>query len=598
MERVGAMEMEEGLKKSIDRELMRQLFKFSRPYWWLFGLAILMLLFVTGLNLAQPYIIKVAIDTAFVQKDIDAIIRLGMLLLGVTVGSFVFNLGQMYILAYASERIVLDVRHALFIHLQSMPLSFFDTNPVGKLVTRVTNDTEKIKEFFTNVAISLIRDAVLLLGIIGVMLSLNVKLAVVSIVTLPAIAYSAAVYRKRAREAYRQARIKLAEINSSVQENISGIRVIKAFNREKAKEHEFDALNREHFRYNMEELMAFAVFRPLMDIFVALTLALLIWFGGGDVIRGTVQLGVLYAFVNYAQQFFHPINDFTEKYNILQSALAASEKVFMLLEEQPAIVEREDAVKPAGLKGDIRFENVWFAYNPGEWVLRDVSFHIRPGETVGIVGATGAGKSTMTNLILRFYDVQRGRVLIDGVDVRDMDLRELRRRIGIVLQDVFLFTGTIRDNIALHNDISEEKMKQITEEVGAGFVRHLPGEYDAEVQERGLSLSLGERQLLSFARALAVEPDMLILDEATASVDTETEASIQRILAEAGKDRTTVIIAHRLSTVKNADKILVLHKGKLEELGTHEELLERKGLYYKLYQYQTREHTLAVYTAE
>ena len=377
-----------------------------------------MLLFVTGLNLAQPYIIKIAIDTAFPRGDTGEIIKLGILLLIVVSASFVFNLAQTYILNYASNRIVLDVRHALFTHLQSMPLSFFDTTPVGTLVTRVTNDTEKIKEFFTNVAISLVRDAVLLIGIVVVMLSLNVKLAFLSLVTLPAIYFSATRYRLKAREAYRQARAKLAEINASVQENISGIRVIKAFNREAAKEIEFDALNREHFRDNMEELMAFAIFRPLMDIFVALTLALLVWFGGGDVIRGSVQLGVLYAFINYAQQIFHPINDFTEKYNILQSSLAASEKVFLLLENKPALVEPEAPVRLASLKGDIRFENVWFAYNPGEWVLKGVSFHIKPGETVGIVGATGAGKSTMTNLILLFYDVQKGRVLIDGVDVR------------------------------------------------------------------------------------------------------------------------------------------------------------------------------------
>jgi len=592
------MKREEGLKKSIDREILAKLFKFSRPYLWLFGLAVLMLLFVTALNLAQPYIIKVAIDSVFPRQDVAGLIRLGALFLAVVAGSFVFNLGQTYILNYASERIVLDIRHALFVHLQSMPLSFFDNNPVGRLVTRVTNDTEKIKEFFTNVAVSLLQDAVLLIGITGVMLSLNVKLALISMITLPAVAYSAAVYRTRAREAYRQVRIKLAEINSSVQENISGIRVIKAFNREETKAGEFDILNREHFKYNMEELMAFAVFRPLMDIFIALTLALLVWFGGRDVIRGTVQLGVLYAFINYAQQMFRPINDFTEKYNILQSAMAASEKVFLLLEEKPDIVEREVPVVLPRVQGDIRFENVWFAYNPGEWVLKDVSFHIRPGETVGIVGATGAGKSTMTNLILRFYDVQRGRVLIDGIDVRELDLSALRRRIGIVLQDVFLFTGTVRDNISLHNDISQEKMKRLAEEVGADFIEQLPGQYDAEVKERGLSLSLGQRQLLSFARALAVDPDMLILDEATASVDTETEANIQRILSKAGKDRTMVIIAHRLSTVKNADRILVLHKGRLEESGTHEELLEKKGLYYKLYQYQTRESTLASYVTQ
>lgn len=592
------MKREEGLKKSIDREILGKLFVFSRPYLWLFGLAVLMLLFVTTLNLAQPYIIKVAIDSVFPRQDVDGLIRLGALFLAVVAGSFVFNLGQTYILNYASERIVLDIRHALFVHLQSMPLSFFDNNPVGRLVTRVTNDTEKIKEFFTNVAVSLLQDAVLLIGITGVMLSLNVKLALISMITLPAVAYSAAVYRTRAREAYRQVRIKLAEINSSVQENISGIRVIKAFNREEAKAGEFDILNREHFKYNMEELMAFAVFRPLMDIFIALTLALLVWLGGGDVIRGTVQLGVLYAFINYAQQMFRPINNFTEKYNILQSAMAASEKVFLLLEEKPDIVEREVPVVLPRVQGDIRFENVWFAYNPGEWVLKDVSFHIRPGETVGIVGATGAGKSTMTNLILRFYDVQRGRVLIDGIDVRELDLSALRRRIGIVLQDVFLFTGTVRDNISLHNDISQEKMKRLAEEVGADFIEHLPGQYDAEVKERGLSLSLGQRQLLSFARALAVDPDMLILDEATASVDTETEANIQRILSKAGKGRTMVIIAHRLSTVKNADRILVLHKGRLEESGTHEELLEKKGLYYKLYQYQTRESTLASYVTQ
>ena len=589
----GCKENDKKGKKPIDMELLAKLLKFSRPYLWLFAIAVLMLIFVTCLNLAQPYIIKIAIDTAFVQEDVAAIIRLGMLLLVVVAGSFVFNLGQTYILNYASNRIVLDIRHALFSHLQSMPLSFFDTTPVGTLVTRVTNDTEKIKDFFTNVAISLIRDAILLVGIIIVMLSLNIKLALISLVTLPAIVFSAARYRVKAREAYRQARAKLAEINASVQENISGIRVIKAFNRESVKEDEFEVLNREHFRYNMEELMAFAIFRPLMDIFVALTLALLVWFGGGDVIRGSVQLGVLYAFINYAQQIFHPINDFTEKYNLLQSSLAASEKVFQLLEEETDLIEPKEPVPMTSLEGDIRFENVWFAYKPGEWVLKDVSFQIKPGETVGIVGATGAGKSTMTNLILRFYDVQKGRVLIDGVDVRELNMSCLRRRIGIVLQEVFLFTGTIRYNIALHNDLSEERIKQVTQEVGADFIKHFPEGFDAQVTERGLSLSLGERQLISFARALAVDPDMLILDEATASIDTETEANIQRILAESGRERTTVVIAHRLSTVRNADKILVLHKGRLEEQGTHHELLERKGLYYKLYQYQTRERALA-----
>lgn len=523
--------------------------------------------------------------------DREAILRLGALLLIVVSAGFVLNYIQAYILQFTGQRIVFDIRQEIFTHLQRLALAFFDGNPVGRLVTRVTNDTQNLHEMYTAVLVNLFKDIFMILGIIIVMFRMDVRLAAVSLATLPLIVVITAVFRIKARAAYRETRVRLARINANFAENISGIRLVQIFRQERRKYREFDEVNSSHYRASMRELKVFAVFRPSIELVYSLAVATLIWVGGGQVLRGAVDFGVLYAFINYLELFFRPINDLTEKYNIMQASMASAERIFLILDEQPAIAEI-DSPRPMGeVKGHIEFRNVWFAYVGEDWVLRDVSFTVEPGQTVAFVGATGAGKSTIMNLLSRFYDIQKGQILIDGQDIRSLSTAELRRNVGLVMQDVFMFSGTIGENIRLNNpNIDMDRVESVARHVNAHhFIDALPKKYEEPVTERGSTLSAGQRQLLAFARALAYDPAILILDEATANIDTETEMLIQDALPKLLKGRTSLVVAHRLSTIQDADIIIVLHRGKIREQGTHQELLAQKGLYHNLFLLQYKE---------
>ena len=516
-----------------------------------------------------------------------------------------------------------DLRSQIFRHLQRMDIGFYDKNPVGRLVTRVTSDVDALNEMFTSGVVSIFEDVFVLAGIVWFMLRMNRNLALITFAVLPLIGIATKIFRDRVRDSYRRIRVAIARINAYMQEHVSGMVVLQLFNREKRAFDKFSDVNAVHMDAFKDAIMAHAVYYPIVEILSATAIACVIWFGGNDVIRGVTTIGVLAAFIQYAQRFFRPIQDFSEKYNILQSAMAASERVFKLLDTPAEITSPAVTKTPAG-PGRIEFEHVWFAYRsaraseaapnhvgtglrpaPAEhnsaasepdWVLRDVSFTIEPGETVAIVGHTGAGKTTIISLLMRFYDVQKGAVKIDGVDVKEMDLPELRRRYGVVLQDPFLFTGTVEGNIRLGTEgIEDEDVEKAAEDVNlADFIRALPGGFKEEVRERGSTLSTGQKQLISFARALAHDPKILILDEATSSVDTETEFRVRDALNRMVEGRTSVVIAHRLSTIQRADKIIVMHKGQVREVGTHQQLLAQHGIYYKLYQLQYKDQEIPV----
>ncbi len=523
--------------------------------------------------------------------DRAAIVRLGVLLLIVVSVGFVLNYFQAYLLQYTGQRIVFDIRQNLFTHLQRLALAFFDGNPVGRLVTRVTNDTQNLHEMYTAVLVNLFKDIFMILGIIVVMFRMDVRLAWVSMATLPLLVVITAVFRIKAREAYRETRVRLARINANFAENISGMRLVQIFGQERRKYKEFDEVNASHYRASMRELMVFAVFRPSIELVYSLAMAILIWVGGGQLLQGAVEFGVLYAFINYIELFFRPINDLTEKYNIMQASMASAERIFLILDEEPAVADPKTPLPMGEVRGHIEFRNVWFAYVGEEWVLRDVSFTVEPGQTIAFVGATGAGKSTIMNLLSRFYDIQKGQILIDGKDIKELSTTELRRNVGLVMQDVFMFSGTIGENIRLNNpEISMERVENVAKHVNAHhFINALSKKYQEPVTERGSTLSAGQRQLIAFARALAFDPAILILDEATANIDTETEMLIQDALPKLLAGRTSLVVAHRLSTIQDADTIILLHKGKVRELGTHQELLSQKGLYYNLFLLQYKE---------
>ena len=520
---------------------------------------------------------------AFRDEDISGLSRIGLTFLGIILIGFVFNYIQVYILNYTSQKIIYNIRQELFSHLQKMSLSYFDKNPVGRLVTRVTNDTETLNEMYTGVLVNLFKDLFLLVGIVFIMLRMNVRLALILI--------AAIIFKAKVRTVYREVRVKLAQINSSLNENITGMRIVHIFKKENKKFQEFDKINTDYLGAAKKEIFLYAVFRPTIEIIRSLGIALIIWYGGRNVIGNVLEFGVLYAFITYLQKFFEPILDLTEKYNILQSAMASSERLFQILDKDEDIKNSSDPLSIKEVQGKIEFKNVWFAYEGENWVLRDVSFTINPGEAVAFVGATGAGKSSIINLINRFYDIQKGEILIDGINIKDIDKYQLRKHIGVVLQDVFLFTGNIRENIRLNDlSISDKDVENVAKYVNAhNFINNLPNKYDEKVMERGSTLSSGQRQLLAFARALAFNPSVLVLDEATSNIDTETEVLIQDALLKLIKGRTTIAVAHRLSTIQHSDKIILLHKGKIREMGTHQELLNKEGMYFDLYRLQYKE---------
>lgn len=575
--------------KAYDSRLMRRLLIYAKPYWKYFAVAFVLLAGSTVTDLAGPYLMKIAIDDYMIgSPDPGAVIRIGLIYIGAVIVGFLLNYYQLYLLNYAGQSILYNLRQEIFSHLQKMSLSFFDKNPVGRLVTRVTNDTETLNDMYTNVLVTLIKDTFLILGVILIMFRLNITLAAIVLSIIPFVVILTLLFRSQARSVYRRVRTTLARINSVFSENISGMRVIQIFSAEKENFRKFQEVNHDYFTAGMKEIMVFGIFRPAIEMLAFVVISIIIWYGGGRVIDSTLQFGVLFAFVNYVNQFFNPINDLAEKYNLLQTAMASSERIFMILDASPEEDSGELESKPENIKGEIEFRNVWFAYKENEWVLRDVSFKVPAGSSLAIVGATGAGKTSIINLLNRFYEIQKGEILIDGINVKEIKKESLRKNIGVVLQDVFLFSGTVRDNIVLNeSSIPDSDVKKVSHFVNADrFISELPSGYSEEVKERGATFSSGQRQLIAFARALAFKPSILVLDEATANIDTETELLIQEALSRITSNRTTIVIAHRLSTIQHADNILVLHKGKIRETGNHHELLAKRGMYYNLYNLQ------------
>ena len=599
---------EEILGKAYDARLMKRLLAYLRPYKPLVALSFLAILLHSGLQAVGPFLTKVAIDrylaaTARQPTFLDAwlsphaaagLAQVAALYLLTLLASFAVDFLQTYSMQLAGQKVMFDLRMQIFEHLQRLHAGFFDRNPVGRLVTRLTTDVDALNEMFSSGVIAVFGDFFTLAAIVGVMVSFHAPLALVSFSVLPLIALATALFRRRVRDSYRRIRTAIARINAYLQEHITGMTVVQLFNREQKSFEEFDEVNRRHMRAFKDSVLAHSLFYPTIEVLSATAIALILWYGGLRVLGGTLTLGVVVAFIQYAQRFYRPIQDLSEKYNILQGAMASSERIFKLLDTPPEIVSPAAPARLESPRGRIEFRDVWFAYKNGaepEWVLKDVSFTIEPDETIAIVGHTGAGKTTMMNLLLRFYDPQRGQILLDGVDLRDADLKELRRMFGVVLQDPFLFSGTVERNIRLGSDhLERADLEEAAEEVNlADFIRALPGGFDEEVRERGATLSTGQKQLISFARALAHRPRILVLDEATSSVDTETEFRVRDALGRMVEGRTSIIIAHRLSTVQSADRILVMHKGRLRECGTHQELLAARGIYWKLYQLQYKD---------
>jgi ATP-binding cassette subfamily B protein len=586
------------------------------------ALALAAIVLKAGADVLGPYLTMTAIDKyltanaggshSFMDRFLSpepmvGIAQISGLFLGVLLLGFLFEFTQTYMMQWTGQKVMFDMRSQLYRHLQRMDISFFDKNPVGRLVTRVTTDVDALNEMFTSGVVSIVEDVFVLAAILGVMLMKNWRLALIAFVVLPIIIVATQIFRRAVRDSYRRIRVAIARINSFLQEHVSGIVPLQLFNRERKSYEEFEAVNAQHMEAFKDAIMAYALYYPVVETLSSIAIACVLWYGGHSVLAGITTLGVLVAFMQYAQRFFRPIQDLSEKFNILQSAMAAAERVFKLLDTEPKIQSPVVEKVPEG-PGRIEFDDVWFAYRrvpvevdgkavPGEewdWILRGVSFTIEPGQTVAIVGHTGAGKTTLISLLLRFYDVQKGAVRIDGVDVREMNLQKLRRRCGVVLQDPFLFSGTIADNIRLGSaHVTREAVERAAKEVNvADFIQSLPEGFDSLLQERGNTLSTGQKQLVSFARALAHDPRILILDEATSSVDTDTEFRVREALTRLVEGRTSLIIAHRLSTIQRADKIIVMHKGKVREMGTHQQLLTAKGVYWKLYQLQYKDQEL------
>jgi ATP-binding cassette subfamily B protein len=582
---------DEILGKAYDAVLMRRLLGYLRPYWRHVVVAAAAILVGALAALAQPYLIKVAIDEFIAVGRLDGLGGLAFLYFVVLVVAAGAEYVQTWTMLLTGQRIMFDLRMAIYAHLQRLDVAYYDRNPVGRLMTRVTSDVDVLNDLFASGVVTIFSDLFTLVGIMAVMLWMDWRLALVSFAVLPLIWFIAQWFRAHVRESYRVVRGWVARINAFLQENISGMSTVQLFRREPLNFARFDEIDRAHRDANITSIFYYAVFYPAVEAVSSLAIALIIWYGGTSVLSGAVTLGTLAAFIQYSQRFFRPISDMSEKFNVLQSAMASSERIFKLLDEPVQIsspaVARSRSAPP---RGHIVFDRVWFAYTDDEWVLRDVSFDVRPGERVGIVGATGSGKTTLINLLLRFYDVRKGSITVDGVDIREFDLGELRSLFGLVLQDVHLFSGTIEDNIRLGNTrLDAERVRRAAEAVHADrFIERMPGGYQAIVAERGATLSVGQKQLLSFARALAFDPRILVLDEATSSVDTATEIVIREALSVLMSGRTTLAIAHRLSTIQDMDKIIVLHRGVLREAGTHQDLVASRGIYFKLFELQYR----------
>jgi ATP-binding cassette subfamily B multidrug efflux pump len=629
---------EEVIGKAYDSRLMRRLLTYLHPYKWHVVIALVAIVLKSVADVLGPFLTKIAIDKYLAKAPnshswigdrlssapLVGIAQIGGLYIGLLILTFALEFIQTYTMQWTGQKVMFDLRSQIFRHLQHMHVGFFDKNPVGRLVTRVTTDVDALNEMFTAGVVSIFEDVFVLAGIVGIMLNMNWKLALITFAVLPLILIATKIFRDKVRDSYRRIRTAIARINSYLQEAVSGMLVLQLFNREKRAFKQFSDINASHMEAFKDAIMAYAVYYPVVEILSAIAIASIIWFGGMDVIKGMATLGVLVAFMQYAQRFFRPIQDLSEKYNILQSAMAAGERVFKLLDTPADVMSPAQPKKPQG-PGRVEFDQVWFSYRntppsvgtglrpvqaeqssapaadqsaqpTPDWVLREVSFVLDPGETVAVVGHTGAGKTTLISLLMRFYDVQKGAIRIDGVDIKDMDLKDLRSRFGTVLQDPFLFSGTVAGNIRLGTEwIEDADVERAAEEVNLGdFIRTLPGGFKEEVRERGSTLSTGQKQLISFARALAHDPKILILDEATSSVDTETEFRVRDALSRMVEGRTSLIIAHRLSTIQRADKIIVMHKGQVREMGSHQQLLAQRGIYWKLYQLQYKDQEISV----
>jgi ATP-binding cassette subfamily B protein len=579
---------EEALGKAYDARLMKRLMAFFQPHWHRVALSVVLVLMAAAIALVGPYLTKIAIDDFITKGDLRGLSFVATLFFLSLFAQMAIEYWQLTLTQITGQEIMYDIRMRLFAKLQRLSLSFFDRTPVGRLMTRITNDVDVLNELFTSGVVSIVGDIFTLIGIMIAMFLMNAELAFVCFTVMPLIFIASMIFRARVRQSYRDVRTRLARINANLNENITGMSTVQLTNRERRNFEQYSELNAGYRDANLRSIQYYALFYPVVELISALALGLIIWYGGRQIMWAGLSLGALVAFIQYTQRFFRPIQDLSEKYNILQSAMASSERVFDLLDTEEELPRPAAPRRAQPFGGDIRFEHVYFSYKEGEVVLKDVSLHVAPGERVAIVGATGSGKTTIINLLSRFYDVKGGHVFVDGIDVREWNLAELRRSIGVVLQDVFLFSGTIADNIRLgDNSITDEQMRAAAREVHADhLIDRLPGGYDGEVKERGATFSVGEKQLLSFARCLAFDPKILVLDEATSSVDTETELLIQDALHRLMEGRTSVVIAHRLSTIQDVDRIVVLHKGEIREEGTHQDLLARRGIYHRLYQLQ------------
>jgi ATP-binding cassette subfamily B protein len=546
----------------------------------------------------RPTFTKIAVDTNIAQNDKQGLLRTAALFLAVMVVRGFIQYANAYLTQWIGQRTIFDLRMEVFQHLQRLSLKFYDQNPIGRLITRLTNDVEVLNEMFSSGIVMVFSDVFTIIGIFYFMFTMNWKLALVTLSVLPFLFYGTFLFRKKARETYRDVRIQIARINTFMQEHITGMLVDQIFNREKKSYTKFTTINAAHRDANIRSIFYYAVFYPGVDLIGAVAVGLIIWYAGHNALEGVVTVGTVMAFIQFNEMFWRPIRDLSEKYNILQTAMASSERLFQLLDDKTTLNIRQNPEPLEHVRGDIEFRNVWFSYNPPsdgaqspEWVLKNISFSIQQGQTVAIVGHTGAGKTTIINLLSRFYDIQQGEILIDGINIQHVNPHDLRKHIAVVLQDVFLFSGDIQNNIHLGDEtISQDRIKAAARMVGANrFIEALPNGYNAEVKERGATLSVGQKQLLSFARALAFNPRILVLDEATSSVDTETELLIQQAIKKMLVGRTSIVIAHRLSTIQSADKIIVLHKGEIREMGNHQELLALNGIYRKLYELQYKD---------
>ena len=582
---------EEKLGKAYDSKLMKRLLGYIKPYKNYVIFAIILNIVVAALGPVRPLLTKIAIDDYITKSDYNGLMLIALALSGSLLLQAVIQYFLTYYTQYLGQKVLLDLRTQIFNHIQKLSLKFFDKTPIGRLVTRATNDVEALGELFSSGIVMVFSDVFIIIWILVFMFFMDVSLSLVTLSVLPVLIYGTFLFRRKARESYRDVRLHLARLNSYMQEHVTGMSVVQIFNKEKDELKKFSSINKDYRTANIKSVFYYAVFFPSVELLSSIAVGLIIWYGGGEVVQGMISIGVLFAFIQFTEMFFRPIRDLSEKYNIMQTAMASSERIFKLLDDDTMVKNPEKPIPLPNVRGQVDFKNVWFAYNDEDYVLKDISFSINPGETVAIVGHTGAGKTSIINILTRFYDINKGSILLDGINIEKLDKRELRKYVSMVLQDVFLFSGNIESNINLNNHgIDKGTILEATAAVGADkFIDTLPDKYDEEVKERGATLSVGQKQLISFARALAYDPQILILDEATSSVDTETEQLIQRAIEKLLVGRTAIVIAHRLSTIQSADKIIVLHKGEIRETGNHQALLAKQGIYYKLYQLQYKD---------